>query len=69
MTPIHVKRIVAILKDITEELYPVPGEPGSHVAVARFDATPEQFTPWFRMEWTVLAEEYSDALSHYIDPT
>ena len=37
--------------------------------LGEFDATPEQFTPWFRMEWTVLAEEYSDTLSHYIDPT
>lgn len=29
------------------------------------DAAPEQFTPWFKMEWLALADEHSDALSRY----
>ena len=32
-----------------------------------FDSMPEQFTPWFKMEWLTLAEEYCDALSRYCD--
>jgi len=32
-----------------------------------FDTTPELFTPWFKMEWIALVEEYSDALSRYCD--
>jgi len=32
-----------------------------------FDSTPEQFTPWFKMEWLALAEEHRDALSSYCD--
>ena len=31
------------------------------------DASPEQFTPWFKMEWLVLAEEHRDALTRYCD--
>ncbi len=30
-----------------------------------FDASPEQFTPWFKMEWLSLADEHRDALSRY----
>lgn len=30
-----------------------------------FDATPEQFTPWFKMEWQRLLEEHAEALSGY----
>jgi isopentenyl-diphosphate delta-isomerase len=32
-----------------------------------FDTKPEQFTPWFKMEWLALAEEHRDALSSYCD--
>ncbi len=32
-----------------------------------FDTTSEQFTPWLKMEWFALVEEYSDALSRYCD--
>ena len=30
-----------------------------------FDATPEHFTPWFKMEWMTLANDYRDKLSRY----
>ena len=30
-----------------------------------FRANPEQFTPWFIMEWTHLNEEYADTLGRY----
>lgn len=32
-----------------------------------FDTKPEQFTPWFRMEWIALTEEYGDVLSGFCD--
>ena len=32
-----------------------------------FDTSPEQFTPWFRMEWLALTEVHRDALSRYCD--
>ena len=37
--------------------------------LGEFDAMPEQFTPWFRMEWLALAEMHSDVLLRYIDST
>ena len=30
-----------------------------------FDAQPEQFTPWFKMEWQRLNEEFADQLGRY----
>jgi isopentenyl-diphosphate delta-isomerase len=32
-----------------------------------FDTSPEQFTPWFKLEWLALVEEHRDALSRYCD--
>jgi len=32
-----------------------------------FDSSPEQFTPWFKMEWLALADEHRSALSRYCD--
>ena len=40
---------------------------GAKSLLREFDSTPELFTPWFRMEWIALVEEYSDALSRYCD--
>ena len=40
---------------------------GANSLLREFDTTPELFTPWFRMEWIALVEEYSDALSRYCD--
>ena len=31
------------------------------------DASPEQFTPWFKLEWLALAQEHRDALTRYCD--
>ena len=31
-----------------------------------FRTTPEQFTPWFRMEWQQLNEEFADTLARYM---
>ena len=30
-------------------------------------AMPEQFTPWFKMEWQALLDKYRDALARYCD--
>ena len=30
-----------------------------------FEARPEQFTPWFRMEWQALTTEHADRLARY----
>jgi isopentenyl-diphosphate delta-isomerase len=32
------------------------------------DAVPERFTPWFRMEWQRLNEEFADRLAEYGNP-
>jgi isopentenyl-diphosphate delta-isomerase len=32
-----------------------------------FDTTPDQFTPWLKMEWLALADEHRSALSRYCD--
>jgi len=32
---------------------------------AELDERPEQFTPWFRMEWRTLCEQHADLLSRY----
>ncbi len=32
------------------------------------DAEPERFTPWFKMEWRRLNEEFTDRLAKYIEP-
>lgn len=32
-----------------------------------FDTAPEQFTPWFKMEWRALQKGYRDALARYCD--
>jgi isopentenyl-diphosphate delta-isomerase len=32
------------------------------------DAVPERFTPWFKMEWQRLNEEFSDLLAKYTKP-
>jgi isopentenyl-diphosphate delta-isomerase len=32
-----------------------------------FEARPDQFTPWFKMEWRALQFEYQDALKRYCD--
>jgi len=32
-----------------------------------FEEVPEHFTPWFKMEWLTLAEDYRDELSRYCD--
>ncbi len=32
-----------------------------------FESMPEQFTPWFKMEWLALTEEYGDVLSRFCD--
>ena len=32
-----------------------------------FETSPAQFTPWFKMEWVTLLEDYRDALSRYTD--
>jgi isopentenyl-diphosphate delta-isomerase len=38
-------------------------------ALAReFEAAPTHFTPWFKMEWMKLVEEYRDDLSRYCRP-
>lgn len=31
------------------------------------DANPEQFTPWFKLEWQRLASEYREMLGKYLD--
>jgi len=31
------------------------------------DSTPEQFTPWFMLEWQALQNEHHDALAKYCD--
>ena len=31
-----------------------------------FAATPEQFTPWFKMEWQTLTGTYSNSLAAYL---
>jgi isopentenyl-diphosphate delta-isomerase len=33
---------------------------------AEFEATPEQFTPWFLMEWRALRENHGDELRRYL---
>jgi isopentenyl-diphosphate delta-isomerase len=33
---------------------------------AEFEATPEQFTPWFLMEWQCLRQKYGDELRRYL---
>jgi len=40
---------------------------GADSLLREFDTSPEQFTPWFKMEWLALAEEHRDALSRYCD--
>ncbi len=35
--------------------------------LSEFDTTPDQFTPWFKMEWLALADEHRDVLSRYCD--
>ena len=32
------------------------------------DAEPERFTPWFKMEWRRLNDEFTDHLAKYIEP-
>ena len=32
---------------------------------AEFESAPEQFTPWFRMEWERLNADYADTLARY----
>ena len=32
------------------------------------DAEPGRFTPWFKMEWQRLTEEFTDQLAKYIEP-
>jgi isopentenyl-diphosphate delta-isomerase len=32
-----------------------------------FESRPDQFTPWFKMEWRALQFEYQDALQRYCD--
>ena len=34
---------------------------------AEFEATPEQFTPWFLMEWQALRTDYEEKLRRYLD--
>jgi len=33
---------------------------------AEFEATPEQFTPWFLMEWQTLRQKYADEIRLYV---
>ena len=33
---------------------------------AEFEATPEQFTPWFLMEWKALRTDYAEKLRRYV---
>ena len=35
--------------------------------LAEFEMTPQQFTPWLKMEWLTLLSEYPDTLSRYCD--
>lgn len=35
--------------------------------LSEFESTPDQFTPWFKMEWLALAEEHRDILSRYCE--
>lgn len=35
---------------------------------AEFRADPEQFTPWFKMEWTRLRVEFAAELERYLGP-
>jgi isopentenyl-diphosphate delta-isomerase len=55
-----------------------PAQPNEHeISAIRFvtaavldrelAATPEQFTPWFKLEWRALQHEYRDTLAHYCD--
>jgi isopentenyl-diphosphate delta-isomerase len=36
--------------------------------VAEFEATPQRFTPWFKMEWLALQENHRDTLNRYCKP-
>ncbi|MGI9199933.1 MAG: isopentenyl-diphosphate Delta-isomerase [Woeseiaceae bacterium] len=33
--------------------------------IEEFDSQPQSFTPWFKMEWQTLSDEYRDVLSRY----
>ena len=33
-----------------------------------FDAMPEQFTPWFKMEWQTLQQDYREVLARFCEP-
>lgn len=35
---------------------------------SELDAMPEQFTPWFKMEWQALQNEHGDTLASYCKP-
>ena len=41
--------------------------PGSRVQ-AELDADPGAFTPWFRLEWQRLSDDYPDVLDRYTAP-
>ena len=32
-----------------------------------FDAMPEQFTPWFKMEWQALQQDHREALTRFCE--
>lgn len=33
-----------------------------------FDSKPQDFTPWFKMEWLALVDEHHETLSRYLNP-